>query len=134
MGQLFPATVLLLSHLLTMFTTLAFWDLEKLQNTRNIRSETIFSRSNTEHTRSELVNRVHYIYHFGPGETQEIQDLYLLALVKEEIIWAAQLVGGVKAVGMEVAELPLAEATFPIRTLLQVPWKEGRTSQLYLKD
>ena len=156
MGQLFPATVLLLSHLLTMCTTFATWDLEKLQN---IRSEpvnsvhyffffkyrahqchlgaqeiqdlftecTIFAiwekLQNTRNTRSELVNRVHYIYHFGPGETQEIQDLDLLALVKEEIIWAAQLISGVETVRIEVAALSFAEAAFPIGTLLFVPFK-----------
>ena len=52
-----------------------------------------------------------------------MQDLDLLALVKEEIIWAAQLIGGVEAVRIEVAALSFAEATFPIGTLLFVPFK-----------
>ena len=56
--------------------------------------------------------------------------LDLLALVKEEIIWAAQLISGVETVRIEVATLSFAEAAFPIGTLLCVPFK---LSKLYLK-
>ena len=64
---------------------------------------------------------MHYIFH--SGETQEIQDLDLLALVKEEIIWAAQLISGVKTVRIEIATLSFAKAAFPIGTLLFVPFQ-----------
>ena len=54
---------------------------------------------------------------------QRLEEEDLLALVKEEIIWAAQLISGVKTVRIEIATLSFAKAAFPIGTLLFVPLK-----------
>ena len=58
----------------------------------------------------------------------------LLTLVKEEVVGAAQLISGVKTVGIEVAALSLSKTTIAIGTRQSVPFKEEKVSPSYFKD
>ena len=67
-------------------------------------------------------------------ETERIQNVDLLTLVKEEVVGAAQLISGVKTVGIEVAALSLSKTTIAIGTRQSVPFKEEKISPSYFKD
>ena len=67
-------------------------------------------------------------------ETERIQNVDLLTLVKEEVVGAAQLISGVKTVGIEVAALSLSKTTIAIGTRQSVPFKEERVSPSHFKD
>ena len=67
-------------------------------------------------------------------ETERIQNVDLLTLVKEEVVGAAQLISGVKTVGIEVAALSLSKTTIAIGTRQSVPFKEENVSPSYFKD